>query len=320
TLTLSLFILCILLHSDESIDTVQEQTPQEYLQSAIDLIKDNALYTDKIDWDKSIPEAMGFLEFAVTTTDVYPIIKDLLKKLDDSHSHFKTPRKYKKDKYSTVEENDPVTGEMLESKIGYLNIPYVRGYTDEKNLRYATIIQNKIAELDSLKPIGWIVDLRGNTGGNMWPMLAGLGPLLGEGILGYMSFADDDIPWIYRNGSIGFEDHILITLPDSGYVVSNHNLPIAVLIGDQTMSSGEAVTISFMCNEKAKLFGQPTQGLSTVNVSHKLSDGAQIVLTEGIFADRSGKKYGDKLIPDVLIENDEEVIEKAVKWIEEQSI
>jgi C-terminal processing protease CtpA/Prc len=29
---------------------------------------------------------------------------------------------------------------------------------------------------------GWIVDLRNNGGGNMWPMLTGIGSILGEGV------------------------------------------------------------------------------------------------------------------------------------------
>jgi len=41
------------------------------------------------------------------------------------------------------------------------------------------------ADRDDL--IGWIVDLRGNGGGNMWPMLAGVGPVLGEGVVGSSS-------------------------------------------------------------------------------------------------------------------------------------
>ena len=31
---------------------------------------------------------------------------------------------------------------------------------------------------------GWIIDLRGNGGGNMYPMLAGLKPFLGDTVLG----------------------------------------------------------------------------------------------------------------------------------------
>ena len=46
-------------------------------------------------------------------------------------------------------------------------------------------IQDQIKIMDHPYNIGWIVDLRGNGGGNMWPMLAGIGPILGEGIAGY---------------------------------------------------------------------------------------------------------------------------------------
>ncbi len=46
-----------------------------------------------------------------------------------------------------------------------------------------------------------------------------------------------------------------------------------------------------------------------------LSDGALILLTEGIFADSSGKIYGDKIEPDVLAKDDEQTIQRAAKWI-----
>src|SRR5688500_18114760 len=39
---------------------------------------------------------------------------------------------------------------------------------------FANAIQNTIRVADRDDLIGWIVDLRGNGGGNMWPMIAGL--------------------------------------------------------------------------------------------------------------------------------------------------
>ena len=33
-------------------------------------------------------------------------------------------------------------------------------------------------------------DLRGNIGGNMWPMIAGVGPILGDGIIGWIVYYD----------------------------------------------------------------------------------------------------------------------------------
>ena len=61
---------------------------------------------------------------------------------------------------------------------------------------FADAIQAAIRQADRAELAGWIVDLRGNTGGNMWPMLAGFGPVLGEGTAGF--FIDPDgvgVPW-----------------------------------------------------------------------------------------------------------------------------
>jgi hypothetical protein len=50
--------------------------------------------------------------------------------------------------------------------------------------RFAVQTQELICSLDQVHPGGWIVDLRGNSGGDMWPMVAGLGPIIGDGVLG----------------------------------------------------------------------------------------------------------------------------------------
>jgi C-terminal processing protease CtpA/Prc len=55
---------------------------------------------------------------------------------------------------------------------------------------FATALQNQIDTLAKLNPQGWIVDLRGNLGGNMWPMLAGVAPLIDSRMMG--SFVDAD--------------------------------------------------------------------------------------------------------------------------------
>jgi len=46
----------------------------------------------------------------------------------------------------------------------------------------------------------WIVDLCGNGGGNMWPMLAGIGPLLGDSIVGRFGAETGSTRWYSRLG------------------------------------------------------------------------------------------------------------------------
>ncbi|MGZ5191759.1 MAG: S41 family peptidase [Flavisolibacter sp.] len=48
--------------------------------------------------------------------------------------------------------------------------------------RFADSIQSLIQTFDRRGISKWIIDLRKNTGGNCWPMLTGVGPLLGNGV------------------------------------------------------------------------------------------------------------------------------------------
>ena len=59
--------------------------------------------------------------------------------------------------------------------------------------KYVAGLQGEIKEVDQLHPCGWIVDLRGNYGGWYSPMEGGIGPILGEGVLGGAFGADWEI-------------------------------------------------------------------------------------------------------------------------------
>lgn len=185
---------------------------------------------------------------------------------------------------------------------------------------------------------GWIVDLRGNTGGNMYPMIAGLGPLIGEGILGYFIDRKGGTEyWSYINGSVickylekdndkrieniahHNKNKTIIHIIDY-YKVKNSNARIAVLIGNQTSSSGEMTTISFIGKNNVKLFGQTTGGYTTGNVSFILSDSSGIALAASISADRNMKKYNGGIIPDVIVDNyySENCVNAAIKWLKKK--
>ncbi|HEX2032930.1 MAG TPA: PDZ domain-containing protein, partial [Chloroflexota bacterium] len=77
-------------------------------------------------------------------------------------------------------------GRRLAGDVGYLELPehVGRGADDAANEaqgeRYASEAHQLMREVDEPAVRGWIVDLRRNQGGNLWPMLAALGPLLGE--------------------------------------------------------------------------------------------------------------------------------------------
>jgi C-terminal processing protease CtpA/Prc len=77
--------------------------------------------------------------------------------------------------------------------------------------------------------------------------------------------------------------------------------PIAVLTSQHTSSSGEATLVSFLGMDRVRTFGLPTAGYSTANTTVELSDGALLVLTVAVMADRTGRRYGTSIVPDVLV-------------------
>lgn len=68
-------------------------------------------------------------------------------------------------------------------------------------------------------------------------------------------------------------------------------LPVAVLTDSQTASSGQAIVAAFKGRPHTCSFGPPTYGVPTANQEEQLSDGALMVLTLAVDADRTGHRY-----------------------------
>jgi C-terminal processing protease CtpA/Prc len=150
----------------------------------------------------------------------------------------------------------------------------------------------------------------------MWPMLAGLGPLIGEGKAG--AFVDGDrtfSEWYYRDGSALNGVTALARVTQSAHRLADQP-PVAVLTSRVTASSGEAIVIAFQGRPNTRTFGEPTRGLSTSNQVFWLRDKAFLNLTTAYFADRTGKTYTKGITPDVIVENDvDEVPQPAREWL-----
>jgi C-terminal processing protease CtpA/Prc len=204
----------------------------------------------------------------------------------------------------------------LPATVGYVKITGFSGVGAQATA-FANALHRTIAAADRDGLAGWIVDLRGNTGGNMWPMLAGVGPILGEGLAGY--FIDPDGAeswWEYRDGA-SWNDAELLQRVDAPYRLRREAPKVAVLIDNGTVSSGEAVLIAFQRRPDTRSFGTATCGRSTANMEYKLSDGASLFLSVAIMADRSKFPYGAQVLPDEEILDPLEVERRAVAWLQE---
>ena len=162
-----------------------------------------------------------------------------------------------------------------------------------------------------------MIALTENWGGNMWPMLAGLGPLLGEGPLG--SFVFPQLPpavWSYRAGKAWLGDGAQAQASHGGYRLRTPAQPVALLMTARTASSGEAVVIAFSGRPNTRRFGTATRGLTTANDAFPMPDGATLMVTIGTFADRFGRVYGHAIEPDQYLDGDGgQVQTHAAAWI-----
>ena len=291
---------------------------EDYLAAALAIMEEHAMHRDRIDWHAlrlaSAQHAVG----AFTPADTYDTIRWALTRLEDRHSFFAPPDRGD-DAIASGKFAQEVTvphGHLRTDRIAYLNIPAFRG-TLRDGTRYADDLQILIAKMDTRDPVGWMVDLTENSGGNMWPMLAGLGPLLGEGPLGSFTFPHDSPAiWSYRAGHACLDGVSLAKTGDDGYRLRWPSPPVALLMTMRTASSGEAVVIAFADRPNTCRFGTATRGLTTANEGFPLPDGATIMVTVSTFVDRRGRVYGQAIEPDQYVDGEGEQIQtRAATWI-----
>ncbi len=293
----------------------QPQIAQNYVVEILQIMKEHAITKYDVDWGKIETEVNALAANAKSIQDTYPAINKALELLKTNHSSL-----YSASGKILAYHSDFNCDQLFDinepqiDNIGYIRVDSFSGSNDSSNQNFSTNIQKEISRQDSATLKGWIVDLRDNSGGNMWPMIAGLGPLLDDGLHGYFIDADEQISsWGYENGSSYLEENKIVTVEEP-YILLNPLPKIAVLSSRRVASSGEATLIAFKKQNNVRVFGTDSCGLSTGNQSFSLSDGSKLNLTTIVMADREQLKYGGR-IPVDQSEAQSDVVNKAVEWI-----
>lgn len=290
-----------------------------YIYEVVGVMQANSVRRKVIDWPLLLERTVQRAGSAQTTADTYPAIRQAVTDLGDRHSSFWLPGSFS----TEAEVILPPRGVRLaDGKVGYLTVPQFSN-SDGSATELATMYHQVIAVTDTASLCGWMIDLRGNLGGNMWPMLAGVGPILGGGIVGYFVDPDSAISaWYYHEGASGITGRtgpvpgtVITQVTGKPYVSPTGSLPVAVLTDERTASSGEAIVVAFRGRPMTRSFGKGTYGVSTANRLFVLSDGAGLNLTVSTFADRTGTLYGETIQPDEVITGPED---RAVEWLVDQ--
>ena len=264
------------------------------LETAIENIKARALKRERVTPDVE-RSARLLAAGAVTAADVYWAVQYLIATLADGHSGLFSPSAWKtvngSNPAARVENREPQV--RTYGRIGYVEMPGYLGNQPDLLRSYAARVHGMLQATQSSVACGWIVDLRDNDGGNVFPMLAALKPFLGDEPLG--ANVGPDGPTEPRRAGRN------VDVEPSTQLRRLENAWAAVLVGARTNSAGEGVTLAFRGRPRTRIFGQATAGRTTANTAITLPDGSGLALAVAVMADRTGRIYGGRIEPDELV-------------------
>lgn len=332
------------------------ETASSYIDSVVNIMRRDALHRNRLDFDAIRDSIRTRAAGAKTVEDTHPAIRESTSLLDDHHSYFVTAKEVreqfglseadieqgKSGKTPSLEESkldslsrtlNYAESYLLDAQYGYIKVPSFENLYEQGMRMFADSLQRSIRKMDTERLRGWIVDLRDNDGGNMVPMISGLGPLL-DGDNRFFTVDEAGTPHesaFYSEGGFYIvasdekrEDPILQS--DISYILKKPGLPIAILTSPKTASSAEAVTAIFADQPNVAIIGSKTNGLTSTNSFNFLPDNSVLNLTIGYYANRNKEIYRQGIEPDIKIEtvNDRDMVldfdntvSRAVKWINE---
>ena len=287
---------------------------QAEFDAAVVIIKPNALRSSSVDWDTLVPKLRDQVGKDDWSMDAYPEIRELLAALQDHHSHLLSPEEAMAVRSPETAVTLP-TVELQREGVGYVVLPAFNSTEPHHAAAYAEAALSGMARITGGARAGWILDLRKDGGGNMWPMLAALRPFLGASDLGYFRGAG--------RLSTSWKTQLDQQYPDVASIDLGAT-PLAVLTGPHTASAGEAVAIALKGRPHTRFFGMPTMGMPTGNRTYPLPDGAAIALTVTVELDRNHVEYDGPIQPDVVVtpsaqsgESADNTMAAAQRWLSE---
>jgi carboxyl-terminal processing protease len=302
------------------------QKAEQLLDEVLNFMEKNYYRRDQVFWTALAAQAKEHLRAASNCDDAWSSISWCFRQLNEPHSFIMDPARAARYTGNTAGPADlselvgEIKGEWLQDSIAYLTIPWVSTTDSLICERIADSLQSVIARLDTRNVSRWIIDLRNNSGGNCWPMLAGIGPLLGDGVYGYFVSSGEQVPITYRDGSAFQGRHVRCRVSTSGYRMKSPHKFIVVLTSHGTVSAGEIVALAFSGRAQTWLIGEPTAGLTTANATYSLSDRSLLVLTVCQEADHNGRICEGRIQPDKYVSAapDDPVRAAALAWLQNQ--
>lgn len=270
---------------------------RQYVRKAVRIMDKQGLFAEGDGWESARNEALKAQPASLE--EAQEIVRQAAKVAGGKHSFLQLAGSVVADATSQWPEPE-VT--MQDGGVPVISLPHFSG-NHEEGVSYASAVLSAIPE----EIPGVVIDLRGNTGGNMYPMIAAV----------HRFIPSDDKMLRFRTREktqwIPLSYAVQVALVQQR---SRIECPVAILTDSLTASSGEATLICFKGLDYVRVFGEPTAGYASANQPFPLPGGDNLVLTVGCDVARTGEVFcDDSIVPDVLTSTP---LEDALKWIDEK--
>ena len=341
--TTTLFIVLLFYFNNNLV----AQTPdsiKSYLDTALYLMQTKALNARGLDWNKITDTTYLKAAGVKSYRDAFPAIAFAFEKLKDYHGvvagedtfyRYPPPINFEEVLSPGIKKEflkgPKIKTAFLNSSIAYLRIPGMNVTRQEDMDDKANKLRDSLCMLLKQHPKGIIIDLRMNTGGNTAPMVSGIGPFFHISLLGYGVDRDGNLlePTKLKDGILLDEKgNKMVTIKNS--CPTSKTIPIAVLIGRSTVSSGEILAVYLKQQANVKFFGEPTAGFCNATEGFSFMNGkGYLLLSVNRVADAGKHIYQDMMVyPDVYNKNednydnlpDDTTVKAALKWLNMETI
>ncbi|MET3979954.1 carboxyl-terminal processing protease [Mucilaginibacter sp. UYP25] len=326
-----IFILLFALINTALSQNFKNQEVKFLIDTTIIIMKNNAVNAANVDWSVLRESALNKASNLNSPYELGKVMRGLYKSIGDFHGAFfyrdSTFQWHGKDlpvSDSVMKEWNKRSGiktDILDKDIGYLRIPSMPGGGKDDYDKKGQALNDSLCKILTANIKGIIIDLRINGGGAMHPMIIGVEQLLGNRKVGsFLNKRKED--WVIKDNSL-YIDTSLLTAIKPKCNVEGQSIPVVLLIGPGTGSSGEFLTMAFKGRKNTVFIGTETAGYVTVNSGIAINKFAFMNLSIGYGQDRIGNSYTNAILPDIRLEAPENFnslkndtnVKAAIKWL-----
>ncbi len=301
--------ICLLMISTCSFSqNFKSDSVKLFIDKSLELIEANSIHKENLSKIKS--ELYGKSQHLNAIDEIAPLYEEVFKQLNDYHGGLKYNGKtygwnnpnvmnnaYLKDRIKTEKRT---FSKIIDKKIGYIRITGNDDFAFKKVDSLANDIVSHVNTINSNKIKGWIIDLRLNTGGNMYPILLGLKEFIGNNLT-FGGFRDAQNKstgnWKIENGQLLIDGNVLYRKKDLEYFIKT-DIPIVILTSCYTASAGEMTAIAFIGRTNTFIVGEPTANYTTAVQGFRINENSGLNLSTDYVVNRALKVYKSNILPD----------------------